>query len=164
MELNTGDILAFSDHSITGIIVRAFTLSNIDHVGMVYENNLFEALREGVVLTPLSEVLKRKSHIYHCALTYREKQIISTNRLLLDSFVQNENLKPYDMKGTVWLGIDNILKIFGKAESPGKRFCSELIIEARKAVKLMDSSTKSCNWSPDNVVKKIQYKSINLIN
>lgn len=123
----TGDVIAFSNWGLIGTIIKIFTQSKICHVGiMIDQENIMEALREGVVITKLSEVLKRRDRIFVCKLDMRSRLKIEKHKDQLDKFVKQSVGKKYDYWQCIMAGLDHNLKLTANRTGYKKFFCSEL--------------------------------------
>ena len=140
--MQAGDLIFFSGKSFISRIVEIFTLSKFSHVGIVIDkNNLLEALQEGVVITPMSEAVKRKDKIFYCPLSGSARYFF--NQDAFNKFVKGVIGKPYDYYQAGKSALDYIRKT---KEDDNKYFCSELACDILKhsgVIKGINESTLS---------------------
>lgn len=126
--LRVGDVVFSRSDSFYGLLIRFFTRSKYNHVGLVYNVDgdvveVFEALSNGVVLKRYD--LKSLQSVYRLG----GKALTKKQKTCFDKFVKNSLGVEYDWRGIKYLSLKILSKglfVFDR-DTPNKVFCSELV-------------------------------------
>ncbi len=154
--LQKGDTLAFSGNSLVSWIIKLFTKGKYSHVAVVVDNNnCMEALKEGVVITPISEILKRKDKIWHFPLNkyYRYK----FNESKFDQFCWQVKGKKYDFVNALKSVLSNEITVLNGDRLTDKNFCSMLDIKSKQHGCIIPRHLDASDFSPAEFLKKFNY-------
>lgn len=129
-DIKDGDVLLYKGTGLFSYLIKKITHSEYSHAGLAVRWNdrlmVMEAVRRGVIVTPLSTNIKK----YHGDVEwFRCKEKISDEkRLLIINFAQKELGKKYSILGVLWVAYHILLKkpfTEGESDITSKRlFCS----------------------------------------
>ena len=150
--LQTGDILLFSGKGLVSTLIKAITLSDISHVGMVYciagdvyvwESTSLTKGKSGVQISLLSKRLK--TYIGKVRIRRLECNRDSDFYQRLAEFRQECKGKEYERN--IWQLIASAT-IFRNNPDLSSIFCSELIAEAYKRLRLIEHDLPANEYTP----------------
>ena len=156
--MQPGDVIAFSGKKILSGAIKEITNSNVSHVGVVFQSQIFangtpqpgilnqvaEATASGVRFTRLSGMLRN----YEGQIWWLPLSDTARNNLDLETFhnfLLHYEGYPYDVQQAGILGLDKLdpFEIIRNQEDFERLFCSELVagaLEAGGVIKTINAS------------------------
>ena len=145
-QMQPGDVIAFAGKKPVSDMIKAFTGSNVSHVGVVLQWELIgrdpasskrilvaEATAAGVQFTQLSRFVETyEGELWWLPLSEESRRKWKAEKQEFFKFLLEQEGKPYDYYQALKAGVDSLdaLGLTANREDFEKFFCSELVVAA----------------------------------
>ena len=158
-KMQPGDVTAFAGKKPVSDMIKAFTGSNVSHVGVVLQWELIgrdpasskrilvaEATAAGVQFTQLSRFVETyEGELWWLPLSEESRGKWEAKKQEFFYFLLEQEGKPYDYGQALKAGVDSLdaLELTANREDFEKFFCSELVVAALEKADVLGSINAS---------------------